>query len=169
MTGETACRNDECGTVAWPQMTLNSKGKIAPACPKCGLEHLDVSVEDFQAGKPVDADRKALPDVAIAPAGPRQAVLDANPHLHLHHSSPSHHPKPLHATYGPQPDGPWQTFDPIAACRDRLTFLTGEDARFEGVIADARARLAGIRVEAKKLSKMLSAAARVIVDHSHHQ
>ena len=169
MSGEVACRNDECGTIAWPQMALNGKGKVAPACPKCGLEHIDVALENFQVGKPVDGDRKALPEVSVprwdppGPVAPRPAV----PHAPIQSGpEPSAIPRAGRFVLAP---AALETFDPITACRDRLTHLQGEDARLEGVIAEARSRLVGTRVEAKRLTKMLNAAARAIVDTSHHQ
>jgi hypothetical protein len=130
-----------CNVTAWPQMSLNAAGKIAPACPSCGHEHPNMELADFQVGKPVDGERKALPEVSIQRAAPATAK-----------------PAPT-ATSAPNPT---QTFDVIGAVRDRLTFLGSEEARLDGVMADARARLAGIRVEAKKLRRMIGAADRVV-------
>lgn len=54
-----------------------------------------------------------------------------------------------------------EPLDPIRLVQDRLTYLTAEEARLEGVKADTTARLVGVRTEAKKLRRMLGAAERV--------
>ena len=114
-------------------MTLNAAGKLAPACPKCGQEHPNVTPEDFQSGKP-------LPAVAIV--RPKPVLVQDNPS-----------PEVLPLTYA-------APIDVIQSVRDRIVFLGADEARLDGVLADTQARLAGVRVESKKLRKMLSAADR---------
>lgn len=139
-----------CGACQWagfPSFELATNGKLCARCVQCEWTDPNLGPADFNRSVAVTKDAQGhLQTTEIAtrpPPTPPQA-----PRVH---APPTYHEPP----------------DVLALVRDRISYLTAEEARLEGIRADATARLAGMRVEAKKLRKMLAAAGR-IDDHPSH-
>lgn len=126
-----------CGACEWtgyPSFDLTDAGKLCAQCVKCEWVNRSLGPADFNRSVAVVKDEKGVAHATETPARPAPRA-------------------PAHSYTEPP--------DVLALVRDRLAYLTAEEARLEGIRADTTARLAGMRVEAKKLRKMLAAAGRI--------
>ena len=152
----------KCDRVAFPQFVMANSGKLVARCsnPDCVYEDHSLGPSNFNRGVAVVADgngvRQVIPVTTSAPPEPpRQMSLQPMPQLAQPAPAAApviEAPPPMRASAAPG--------DVIGWIEDRAAWLAAEEARLEGEIATTRAKLAGLRVERRRLDKMLRAGRR---------
>jgi hypothetical protein len=156
MTAREAYTCPNCAKTAFPTFVLSDKtAKLVAQCANDECLHIDQSLgpSDFSRGVASFSESESGPGWA----GKRQVVVDLKvPSPPVARSAP--------VIPAPQPSphvaAPAPPTDVIGMIEERAMWLAAEEARLAGVIAKAQAEAAGVRAEAKRLTRMLRAAHR---------
>jgi hypothetical protein len=156
MSAREAYTCPNCARTAFPTFVLSDKtAKLVAQCANDECLHIDQSLgpSDFSKGVASFSESESGPGWA----GKRQVVVDVKGTA----LGPVTSPHPSQAQPAPRvPAPPSPPTDVIGMIEERAMWLAAEEARLAGVIAKAQAEAAGVRAEAKRLTRMLRAAHR---------
>jgi hypothetical protein len=149
----------KCRNTGFPGFTMGNDARMVVCCNKCGYEAPHLGPADFSQGL---ATTEAAAGDVRGWAGRAVVVVDTSgraPEVAMRTApapivQPAGHMHPGHPAPIVQP---LQPGDVIGWIESRAQWLAAEDAKLEGQVAECKARLAGIRAEARRLNKMLTA------------
>jgi hypothetical protein len=150
----------KCGKTTFPTFVLSMRGKLVAQCAnqECLFEDASLGPADFNRGVASMTEEGAAPTQGWA--GKRAIVVDTQASQQAAPSAPR--PPPIAVQSGPVVRASQAPTDVIGMIEERAMWLSSEEARLSGVIAQARAQQAGVRAEGKSLQRMLRAAHRVV-------